>query len=123
MANQAIEVADPRIYIPIDDLGDVSNAFKDWNVGYAHENFSAYRFTSPINQAEGHWLSFDSSLTSEQARALLALPNGNLATQVTQFIIPRGTNYIIGTVASQTSASWAGSYAVGGGIQIYEQCA
>jgi RHS repeat-associated protein len=119
MAQQAINVSDPMNYIPAADAEDVSGAFADMQVGYANEDITAYRYISPSSNPAGHWLSPNPSLTPDQARATLALPNGNTATQVTQFVIPKGTNYIYGSVAGQTGTLWAGSYAVGGGPQIY----
>jgi RHS repeat-associated protein len=119
MAQQAISVSDPLSYIPQDYAENVSDAFADWHVGYAQENVSAYRYTSPYNSPEGHWLTFDPSFTPDQARATLALPNSNIATRVTQFVIPKGTNFIYGTATGQTNTTWAGSYAIGRGQQIY----
>jgi RHS repeat-associated protein len=119
LAQQAISVADPMNYIPAADAEDVSVAFADMHVGYADENVTAYRYTSPSSNPPGHWLSPDPNLTPDQARATLALPNANTAKQVTKYIIPKTNNYIYGSAAGQTGASWAGPYAVGGGPQIY----
>ena len=67
----------------------------------------------------GRCLSFDSSLSPTDARAVLALPNDNLATKMTPFTIPKGTTILLGDVALQTGTFWAGSYATGGGVQVF----
>ena len=58
-------------------------------------------------------------MTPEEARALLSLPNSNLATNVTEFIIPKDTTILIGQAAEKTLEECAGSYAIGGGFQVY----
>jgi hypothetical protein len=49
----------------------------------------------------------------------VALPNANTATSVTQWVIPENSTIISGTVAGQTLTPGFGSYATGGGFQIY----
>ena len=83
------------------------------------ENISVYRYWSDISGERGRWATLDPNLSPEQARALLALPNDNYASSVTQFIIPEGTTVLVGKVAEQTSAEWSGAYALGGGIQVF----
>lgn len=64
--------------------------------------------------------STESDLSPEDARAMLALPNDNWATDTSRFVIPKGNTVFIGTVASQVDdVELFGSYAVGGGFQIY----
>lgn len=80
----------------------------------------AYRYWGGESEETGSpWLTVYSNLTPEQARSLLALPDGNLANHITPFLIPEDTIVLIGKAASQISQDWAGSYALGGGIQIY----
>ena len=65
------------------------------------------------------WFSIKPYVRPGNARRYLALPNINLATNVAEFIIPKGTKVLVGPVASKISDSLFGSYAVGGGLQIY----
>lgn len=67
----------------------------------------------------GHWVTLNPNLTPDEARKLLALPESNLAVNVTQLTIPAGTTVLFGEAAEQNAAEWAGLYAVGGGLQIY----
>ena len=53
------------------------------------------------------------------ARRYLALPEGNSATNVTIFRIPKGTRVLFGRVAPQDGNPGFGNYARGGGVQIY----
>jgi len=83
------------------------------------EPLTAYRYWSNPDLQVGHWLTLNPNLSPAEARALLALPNENLATQVTSFIIPKDVIVLIGTVAEQTTTVGFGTYAIGGGFQIY----
>ncbi len=86
------------------------------------ENLSVYRYWSGSPAKEvGPWVTPESTLTPGEARALLALPDSNLATNITKFTIPKGTTILIGQAAEQTLEPWAGSYATGEGLQIYIQ--
>jgi hypothetical protein len=80
---------------------------------------TAYRYWSNPASETGNWLTLNPNLTPEEARALLSLPNNNLAVNTTEFIIPEDTVIVIGDAASQVAEEWAGSYAIGGGFQIY----
>ena len=64
------------------------------------------------------WFSLK-KFSPEDARAYLALPNGNTATNVTAFRIPAGNKIVKGKVASQVGVDGFGDYAIGGEIQIY----
>ncbi|MFZ5883420.1 MAG: hypothetical protein ACOYYI_06560 [Chloroflexota bacterium] len=80
----------------------------------------AYRYWGgKSEETSSPWLTVYSDLTAEQARSLLALPKANLADHITPFLIPEDTIVLIGKAASQSTERWAGSYATGGGIQIY----
>ena len=80
---------------------------------------TVYRYWSQAGREIGRWATVYSNLSPAEARALLALPDENLATHVTEFVIQKDAVVIVGKTASQTMAPWAGPYAVGGGIQIY----
>lgn len=84
-----------------------------------NENISVYRYWSNPEKQSGVWTTLDPKYSSDEARSLLALPYDNFAPNVTQFVIPKGTTVLIGDVAEQTTAIWAGKYAIGGGLQIY----
>jgi hypothetical protein len=118
-ASEAIAAADPLTYVPSAHQETVSDAFTDWQVNRTSEPVSVYHYTSPGAENPGRWVTLDPNLASAEARSLLALPNSNAATSVTQYVIPAETTYISGGIASQTSTSGFGSYATGGGYQIY----
>ena len=80
---------------------------------------TVYRYWGGNSLETGAWVTVYRGLSPAQARAMLALPNKNLATNVTEFGIPKDVVIIVGKAASQVTADWAGPYAVGGGIQIY----
>jgi len=66
------------------------------------------------------WLSIKSYSRFGNARRFLSLPNTNLATNVAEFSIPKGTRILIGNAASKVNEVLIfGKYAVGGGVQIY----
>jgi len=66
------------------------------------------------------WFSLKPYAYPGNARRYLALPNTNLATNVAEFIIPRGATILIGKTAEKTMDTVRfGSYALGGGFQIY----
>lgn len=78
------------------------------------------RYWSDPEHKVGRWVTLRPDLSPEDARAILALPNDNLATNSSRFVIPKGNTVFIGTVASQVDdAELFGSYALGGGFQIY----
>jgi hypothetical protein len=103
------------------DYDDVTKAFKgDPNVITLDKDLIVYRYWSGSDKSEaGHWVTLSPDLTPDEARKLLALPDYNLAANVTEFTIPAGTTVLFGEAAEQTTAVWAGSYATGGGLQIY----
>jgi hypothetical protein len=108
-------------YIPEDFHDEIRSAFNDEPVSITlSEDFTVYRYWSGDSRTEtGRWVTLNPNLTPEDAREMLALPNSNLADNVTQFTIPAGTTVLVGEATEQTSASWAGTYATGGGFQIY----
>ena len=66
------------------------------------------------------WFSTRTYSRSGNARRFLSLPNTNLATNVAEFSIPKGTRILIGKAASKVNeVRIFGKYAVGGGVQIY----
>jgi hypothetical protein len=65
------------------------------------------------------WYTLDPSLEPGFARSLLALPEGNSAVHVSQFAVPANTVIVLGKAASQVGVKGFGSYAIGGGIQLY----
>ena len=83
------------------------------------ENVNVYRYWSDTKKQRGNWTTLNPTLSPEEVRAFLALPNENYAFGVTQFIIPQGTTVLAGKVAEQQSDDWFGAYAIGGGFQIY----
>lgn len=66
------------------------------------------------------WFALQPYIRPENARRYLALPNTNLATNVAEFIIPKGTMVLVGKVADQVlNTVRFGDYAVGSGLQVY----
>ncbi len=89
--------------------------------GYAvrlQKDLIVYRYWGD-NMRTNLWFTTNPNLSPGEARALLALPDSNTAIHVTAFCLPKDTTIIIGKVAGQTAAGWAGPYAIGGGFQIY----
>ena len=78
-----------------------------------------YRRWGGGGKESGSWLSTE-QLSVDEAKRLLALPNNNTAQNLTVFKLKKGTPYIEGKVASQVdNLESFGSYATGGGNQIY----
>lgn len=65
------------------------------------------------------WYSARQFASAEEARRLLALPEGNTAENVTRFKIPAGVTVLRGKCASRKGNPGFGDYAEGGGEQIY----
>jgi hypothetical protein len=107
--------------IPKDNYDDVLMAFKnDPSAITLKEDLIVYRYWSGDARREiGSWVTLNPNLTPDEARKLLALPDSNLAINVSQFIIPADATILLGEASEQTSSSWAGTYATGGGLQIY----
>lgn len=83
-----------------------------------NESLTISRYWSNEKYQRGSWATIDPSLSPEEARAFLALPNGNYAFGRTEYAIPEGTTVIISKVKEQKTELWAGEYAIGGGFQI-----
>jgi hypothetical protein len=107
--------------IPASYYDDVITAFEGPPSAMTlDEDITVYRYWSGDDTKEiGNWVSLDPNLTPDEARKVLALPDSNLAINVTELTIPAGSTVLLGEVAEQTTAEWAGSYAIGGGLQIY----
>jgi hypothetical protein len=107
-------------YVPNKYYNDVVGAFNgDATAVKLTDDIIVYRYWGEGSQETGNWVTLYSDLTPEQARSLLALPKENSATNLTQFVIKKDTVIIVGETAEKTTANWAGSYAIGGGLQIY----
>ncbi len=107
-------------FVPVKYLDEVGEAFDGNPVAVIlQDDLIVYRYWSDSKKQVGHWVTTNPHLSADEARAILALPNKNWATNLTSFRIPKDTTVLIGTVAQQTGRPWAGSYAVGGGFQIY----
>jgi hypothetical protein len=108
-------------YIPEDYHDDLLSTFSDEPISITlSDDVIVYRYWSGDLRTEtGRWVTLNPNLSPEEARKLLALPDSNLANNITQFTIPAGTTILLGEAAEQTSASWAGAYALGGGLQMY----
>jgi hypothetical protein len=107
--------------IPTAHYDDVITAFEGLPSAITlDKDITVYRYWSGDDIKEiGNWVSLDSSLTPDEARNILALPDTNLAVNVTELTIPAGSTVLLGEAAEKTTADWAGSYAIGGGLQIY----
>ncbi len=107
-------------YVPEEFHGHIISGFDGEPVAITlNESVSVYRYWSNIDGDRGRWVTLDPNLSPEDARSLLALPDENYASNVTQFVIPEGTTILVGKAAEQTTADWAGAYAIGGGFQIF----
>jgi RHS repeat-associated protein len=82
-------------------------------------DLTVYRHWGGSAGESGFWYSPKPYSSSGRARRFLALPDANTAENVTAFRIPSGTTIVHGKVASQVGRSGFGSYATGGGTQIY----
>jgi len=116
VAGEAAWLTDPISIIPPANQQQVSDAFTSWSMETTSQETVAYRYWNGSGSSIGRWLTTDPSMSPEQASALLALPSGNSATTVTPIGIPKGATIITGGVAPQPGF---GSYATGGGFQIY----
>jgi hypothetical protein len=107
-------------YVPPELHEDILEAFDGEPMPVVvGQDSGAFRYWSDPAAERGHWLTLDPHLSPEEARAALALPAANTASQMSPFTIREGTVVLVGRAASQTSALWAGSYALGGGLQVY----
>ncbi len=85
--------------------GDARVIFRHWG-GTAKESGS-------------HWYSPSPYVRPGNARRFLALPSGNTAQNVSAFLVPAGTPVVTGIAAGKAADPLFGSYAKGGGAQIY----
>ncbi len=84
------------------------------------EDLVVYRYWGNKAPETGSpWFSAKQYAKPGNARRYLALPEGNTAQNVTEFRIPADTTVLRGKVASQAGEVGFGSYATGGGVQIY----
>jgi|GEM_PF-4256668 len=84
------------------------------------EDIIVYRhWGNKANEVGSPWFTPQPYARAEDARRYLALPDGNSAQHVSAFRIPAGTTILRGRVASMADEVSFGSYAVGGGTQIY----
>ena len=99
----------------------VERAFKgDPKVIELTDNLKVFRRYGGASLATGSpWFSPQPYVRGGNARRYLALPNTNLASDVAEFIIPKGNKILVGTAASKSFDDLFGSKAVGGGLQIY----
>jgi hypothetical protein len=106
--------------VPEKYLDEIRDAFDGEPIPITlQEDLTVTRYWSDPERQVGRWVTIRPDLSPEDARALLALPKDNLATNPSQFVIRRDSTVFVGTVAPQVGKSWAGPYAVGGGLQIY----
>jgi len=99
----------------------VEGAFKEIpKVVELTEDTKVYRYWTEGMREVSYWVSPTRYVRPGNARRFLALPESNLATNVTEFIIPKGTKILIGQAASKVDDFVTfGEHAVGGGIQFY----
>ena len=101
-------------------LGPISRAFNGPVVELKLSRpLVVHRRSGGDSAAKGQWFSLRNYSSPGKARRFLALPSGNSAVRNNSFIIPKGTTIFVGKASSQVGQAWAGSYATGGGQQIY----
>ncbi len=85
-------------YIPADYYDDVIDAFRERKAiaMKLNDDVTVYRYWGEGSAEIGNWLTTYPDLTPEQARALLALPNNNPATNITQTCHTKGHNHSSG---------------------------
>jgi len=83
------------------------------------EPLVVHRRAGGKSDEKGHWFSLKKYRSGAIARRFSALPNNNSGRMRNSYLIPAGSTIFIGKAASRTKEQWAGSYATGGGIQIY----
>ena len=103
-------------------IRDVEKAFDgDPQVMELVDDLPVFRYYGGTSKVQGSpWFSLN-DIPLGDARQLLALPNGNLASNVAEFTIPKDTLILVGPAANQTldPSGLFEPYATGGGIQIY----
>ena len=67
-----------------------------------------YRYWGGNSLETGAWVTVYRGLSPAQARAMLALPNNNPATNITAFGIPKDVVIIVGKASSKITKNWAG---------------
>ncbi|RMD66917.1 hypothetical protein D6833_00880 [Candidatus Parcubacteria bacterium] len=106
--------------VPEKYLDEIRDAFDGEPIPITlQEDLTVTRYWSDPERKVGRWVTLRPDLHPEKARSILALPNDNLATNSSRFVIPKGSTVFVGTAAPQVDKSWAGHYATGGGLQIY----
>ncbi len=108
-------------YVPAKYRASVSKAFAGTpTVETLTEDLLVYRhWGDEAPEAGSPWFSPKPYVRPGNARRYLALPEYNSASNVSVFKIRAGTTIVRGKVASQVGQANFGSYAVGGGAQIY----
>jgi RHS repeat-associated protein len=108
-------------YIPEKYRASVSGAFRGTpTVETLSDDLIVHRrWGGGSSELGSPYFSTKSYVKPGNARRYLALPDKNTANEVTSFIIPAGTTFLQGKVASQVGSIGFGDYAIGGGMQIY----
>jgi len=107
--------------VPVEYQASVARSFSGTpNVETLTEDLIVYRhWGSEAGETGSPWFSPKPYVRPGNARRYLALPEYNTAENVSSFRIPAGTMIIRGKVASKVGTVNFGSYATGGGTQIY----
>ncbi len=117
LLNADILPKDWKTYLPDKYRDNVVPAFSGSPMAFKlNEPLRVYRYWGPDGEYTSPYFSLDPTMDPAIARSLLALPDYNLATNLTEFIIPKDAIIIFGDISPQPGF---GDYAIGGGIQIY----
>jgi len=134
MAEAASRRADDLADLPIESIpGTIADLVPDQYIEGVTHSFSdppiagsspqvlvVYRYWGDGAEETGRpWFSPILYETPEEARRSLALPDSNSALNVSAFLVPADTPFLIGNAADMSSLPGFSSTATGGGGQIY----
>lgn len=106
--------------VPEDSREEIRASFKDGaELVTLTEDMHVYRYWGGTSSERGNFYYTRIYTDRIKARKYLSLPNGNTSGNVTFYKIPKGTTIISGYAASMIENKDYGSYATGGGKQIY----
>jgi RHS repeat-associated protein len=108
-----------RDLVPEERRKAVQEAFKgEPQAVTVQEDTIVYRYHNP-GQPATEWYSPTQYNTPAEAQQHLALPASNTATEMSQYILPRGTRVLYGEVQSKVGDAYFHPHATGGGMQYY----
>lgn len=104
----------------VEKATDVASSFKSQPVAQVlKKDTVVYHYFGARTEPTSPWVTTKQYKKSGNARRYLALPKKNAATKVSITTLPAGTTVLTGKAASMVGNPVFGSYATGGGYQMY----